>query len=195
MKTTIAMSSRTFAPSSARVLAIVGAALLTARLAVAAEVPTDPATRSGDGAANSLLAVEVPLAVFDNIPTQGKDPFFPSSTRRAPVIKAVIPLTPTTSANTGSQLTLRGISGPPAKRIALINNLTFVAGEEGKVRVPTGLLKVRVIEVKDSSATIQIEGENSLRELRLRDSVAEKHAGITINSDQLMLSQKPKTEQ
>ena len=53
-----------------------------------------------------------------------------------------------------------------------------VMGEEGKVRVPGGLLKLRVIEVKESSATINIDGESTHRELRLRDGVADKLSSL-----------------
>lgn len=180
MKTSNTFSSPARPPLAARWLAIWGTACLTTAAALAAESVVETAAPAHEGSTNSLLAIAIPVAAFDNIPTQGKDPFFPGSTRRAPAVKVVAPaIVQAAPVNNASLLTLRGISGSPAKRIALINNLTFVSGEEGKVRIPTGLLKLRVIEVKDSSAIIQIDGETIRREIKLRDSVTEKNAAVT----------------
>ncbi len=182
MKTPKAISKQPHNRIAARVLAILGAAFLNVGVSMAVEATADTNTRNNnDGSTNALLGIAIPVAVFDNIPTQGKDPFFPNSTRRAPIVKVAAPVAVVQSApvNNASLLTLRGISGSASKRIALINNLTFVAGEEGKVRIPTGQLKLRVIEVKDSSAIIQIDGETIRREIKLRDGVTEKNTTVT----------------
>jgi hypothetical protein len=138
-------------------LAHASAAAMVAR---AAEADADP------------LGAAVPKAAFVDDHAKGRDPFFPTSTRRTPVIaKVVAPKPALNVANRGAaHLTLRGITGPQHQRMALINNMTFVAGEEGAVRVPGGLpLRVRVLQVLEKSAIVIVEGENFRRELKLKD--------------------------
>lgn len=122
------------------------------------------------GKAHALLGIALPESQFVNEASMGKDPFFPDSSRRAPkapvLTKAVV-----TTVNRSSLLTLRGISGPPARRIALINNLTFVAGEEGTVRTSAGTLKIRVQTVEDKIVTVLIDGDTQPRELVLDDKI------------------------
>jgi len=120
--------------------------------------------------AHPLLAVVVPESHFVSEPSVGKDPFFPDSTRRLPSLpitqKAVV-----TEVNRASLLTLRGVSGPEQRRIALINNLTFAPGEEGTVRTSAGLLKIRVVSIADKAVTVLIDGDSRPRELVLDDKI------------------------
>jgi hypothetical protein len=136
--------------------------------ATAAAAEAKPAAAPAAGKVHPLLGVALPESQFINEANTGKDPFFPDSNRRlprAPVLtKAVV-----TEVNRANLLTLRGISGPATRRIALINNLTFVAGEEGTVRTGSGLLKIRVVSVGDKTASVFIDGDSQPRELILND--------------------------
>lgn len=128
-----------------------------------------------------LLGVPVTESQFVNDISVGKDPFFPDSNRRQPkspiLSKAVV-----TEVNRANLLTLRGITGQAPRRFALINNLTFVAGEEGTVRTSAGLLKIRVQTVEDKVVTVLIDGESQARELVLDDAIPKS---IQIQTSQL----------
>jgi hypothetical protein len=101
--------------------------------------------------------VEVPKSVFA-IPskaTEGRDPFFPlsqrfkvnSATTQTPVAK-VVPVT----------LALKGISGTSTKRYALINDKTFTVGEEREIAVGPSRIRVRCLEIREDSATVEANG-------------------------------------
>jgi protein disulfide-isomerase len=68
-----------------------------------------------------------------------------------------------------SKLTLRGISGPPNARLALINNQSLGVGESGRIKLGDREVKVRCLAINDKSVTVMVEGEKSRRELRLRE--------------------------
>jgi thioredoxin-related protein len=65
-------------------------------------------------------------------------------------------------------LELKGISGPPKARLALINNQTIGAGESAKVKLGESVVKVTCLEVHDDYAVITIDGSKERRELRMR---------------------------
>jgi cell division protein FtsB len=68
------------------------------------------------------------------------------------------------------ELQLEGITGTPGRRIAVINNLTFTQGEEGEVRARNGRkIKIRVLEIRDKSVLLQIEGLAEPKELLLQE--------------------------
>ena len=114
---------------------------------------------------NAVPAETPGKSIFQEDLKNGKDPFFPKSTRRnaqgpignAPVLAPII------------KLALKGISGPANNRLALINNQPITAGETATVRVPGGQIKVRCWEINADSAVISVEGDPEKRELRLRD--------------------------
>lgn len=93
-------------------------------------------------------------SVFVDRPNFGRDPFFPNSTRRGRLIETnrVEPV-----ANF-SNIVLKGISGTAENRLAIINNKTFAAGEEGALPVSGHLTKVKVVEVREKSVVISING-------------------------------------
>ena len=63
-------------------------------------------------------------------------------------------------------LRLKAISGLPEHRLALINNHTFEAGEEGEIATTSGRMRIRCLEITQDSAVVQVGSER--RELRLR---------------------------
>jgi protein disulfide-isomerase len=67
-------------------------------------------------------------------------------------------------------LELKGISGPPNARLALINNQTLGAGETGKVKLGSTVVKVKCLEVRDDAAIVMVDGANERRELRMREA-------------------------
>jgi hypothetical protein len=66
-----------------------------------------------------------------------------------------------------STLVLKGISGTPQERFALINNATFETMEKGRVRVGQTNLLIRCLEIHDDSVVIQVEGSNEKKQLFL----------------------------
>ena len=66
-----------------------------------------------------------------------------------------------------ADLTLKNLSGPRNRRLALINNQTFAAGESALVRLGDGQVKVRCLEIRDDAVRIQVDGQEQSRELRL----------------------------
>ncbi len=63
------------------------------------------------------------------------------------------------------RLILKGISGQPDKRFALVNNQTLAKGDTAKVRIGAGNVTVQCIEVKEQSVVLQIAGESAPTEL------------------------------
>ncbi|MBC8094969.1 MAG: SEL1-like repeat protein [Akkermansiaceae bacterium] len=89
----------------------------------------------------------------------GRDPF-----SRSPSITPQVPETP----KAPDTLLLKGISGSGARRLALINNQTFAAGETASVRVGSASRKVKCIEIRDKSVVISVEGDTATQELFLK---------------------------
>jgi hypothetical protein len=67
-----------------------------------------------------------------------------------------------------STLVLKGISGTPQDRFALINNATFEAMEKGRVRIGDTNVLIRCLEIRDDLVIIQIEGSNEKQQLFLK---------------------------
>ncbi len=68
------------------------------------------------------------------------------------------------------EIQLRGISGPPGRRLALINDATVAMGESCRVRVGSTNRNVRCLEVRDRSVLVEIDGQP--QELVLRSKLA-----------------------
>ena len=96
-----------------------------------------------------------PQSVFIDRPDFGRDPFFPKSKRRGAVVSTTPVVEP--MANFGN-LALKGISVNNERRLAIINNKTFEVGEEGEVRVNGQPIKLKVIEIRDKSVVIEVNG-------------------------------------
>jgi hypothetical protein len=61
---------------------------------------------------------------------------------------------------------LNGLSGAGQKRLAIINGSTVAEGEVSNIPTPTGRVRIRCVEIKDTSVIIEVGTE--LREIRLR---------------------------
>ena len=87
-------------------------------------------------------------------PKDGRDPFFPNSTRPYETVSAARP-----HAGDVSSLVLKGISGPPNHRLVIINNHTFGVGDEENLVTPQGPIHIRCVEIKDRSVVIESGGQ------------------------------------
>jgi len=67
-----------------------------------------------------------------------------------------------------TELTLKGISGSANRRMAIVNNQTLGVGEQARVKLGDGEVRVRCLEIADTSAIVMVDGESQRRELRLR---------------------------
>ena len=107
--------------------------------------------------AQSKASEVVPRSVFviPTNPQEGRDPFYPNSTR--PYESA-----PAGTKNVGdvTSLVLKGISGPPEHRLAIINSHTFGVGDEQDVATSHGRIHIRCIEIKTNSVVIESGGQN-----------------------------------
>jgi len=159
------MKPRSLLPC-AKLLALAAALLGVAFASFAAQTHTNAPAGSSLAHTNALAALpEIPQSVFiiPTTPQEGKDPFFPRSTRLYTSVVVKSNLQPVA---VSVELKLNGISGTIDHRLAIINNRTFGVNEEAVVPTSAGLARVRCLEIKPDSVLIQIGGEQ--RVLRLR---------------------------
>ena len=109
------------------------------------------------------------VSVFTDSRTFGRDPFFPKSSRRNIVPVAPTPFTPK-EGELPPGMVLKGLSGTKEKPLAIINNRTFEQGEEAEVRVLNQLYRLKVIEIKERSVVISVNGTPP-RELTFRQDL------------------------
>ncbi len=111
--------------------------------------------------------IEIPKSEFviPSAPGEGRDPFFPDSTR---VLLAQKPATdkPGTKVTAPVMFTLKAITASGGRRVASINNRPFEAGEEGEIAFGPSRIRVRCVEVREDSVLIEVDGQT--QELRLR---------------------------
>ena len=98
-------------------------------------------------------------------PADGRDPFFPKSVRVFGVDPA--PKAATNAVPTIAELALKGISGTPEQPLAIINNRTLTAGEEGDVPIGTGKIRIRCVEINMAEGTVLVQVGGQSRQLRL----------------------------
>ena len=65
------------------------------------------------------------------------------------------------------ELKLTGLSGSGARRLAIVNNQTFAAGETARVKLQGGEVKVLCKEIRANSVIVQVEGASEAKELLL----------------------------
>jgi thioredoxin-related protein len=68
-----------------------------------------------------------------------------------------------------TELVLKSISGAKNRRFALLNNQTLAAGESARVKLGDTEVKVRCVEIRERSVVVAVEGQESWREVFLRD--------------------------
>ncbi len=147
-------------------LALAAAFLSLAFASLAAQSPSKAATTALPAPTNAAPAQpEIPKSVFiiPTAPQEGKDPFFPRSTR---LFSSVVVKTNIQPITHPIELHLNGISGTTDRPLAIINNQTFETNEEGEVPVHPGRARIRCLEIKPDSVLIQVGGEQRLLHLR-----------------------------
>ena len=77
---------------------------------------------------------------------------------------ASVPVAPRASP---TNLVLKGLSGSASRRFALINDGTFMANEQGKVRLFDSNVVLRCLEIRRDSVMVQVAGESEPRTLKL----------------------------
>jgi hypothetical protein len=108
-----------------------------------------------NAATNAVVAppvLVIPQSVFTVDPLNAVDPFFPKA---KPGVSNSAPSQPVSS-----EFKLRAVLGSANHRLALINNRTFEAGEEGKVTCGTTKVSIRCLEIRERSVTIMVEGKD-----------------------------------
>lgn len=109
------------------------------------------------------------VSVFKDDRNFGKDPFFPRSNRRSQQATPVKDLV-LREGELPPGMVLQGLSGTKDKPLVIINNKTFAEGEESEVRVVHQLYRVKVIEIKERTVVISVNGTPP-RELALRQGL------------------------
>jgi hypothetical protein len=85
---------------------------------------------------------------------EGRDPFFPTSQR--PYERARVSQPQVVEI---SSLVLKGVSGPPGSRLAIINNRTFALGDEQDLVTAHGRIRIRCVEINDKSVVVESGGQ------------------------------------
>jgi len=106
---------------------------------------------------------QIPQSQFDDSLPNGRDPFFPRSQSRAASAGST-----NTSRVASSSLVYRGVSGPPERRLAVINNASFSAGEEKEIVIAGSRIKVRCEEIRDDLVVVSVGSPPQRIELPLK---------------------------
>lgn len=83
---------------------------------------------------------------------EGRDPFFPESSRPYEDAAAA---KRTVDANA---FAVKGISIEHGHAMVIINNHTFAAGDEGDVLTTTGRMHIRLVDIKTNVVVIEVNG-------------------------------------
>lgn len=134
-----------------------------------------PAPKAGTAAAATNApvpaVVSIPKSVFQtDVANGGIDPFFPKSTRRMPVVQSTEPVAGAkVTGKVSALLKLKGIvAGAGKRKLALINNREFAAGESNTVMAEDNPVVVHCIEIRESSVVVRVGSKPELHELRMR---------------------------
>lgn len=104
--------------------------------------------------------------VYPSNASEGRDPFFPNSTRAYFFAKPTKP-TPKPGASL-TDLILKSIIGTPPHYIAVINNHAFAVGDDGDIFTKTGhRLRIHCADINPQSKTVTVEANGTSIELNL----------------------------
>jgi hypothetical protein len=97
--------------------------------------------------------------------TEGRDPFFPNSSR--PYVTETATKPTADSSLPEYEFSLKGISGSAERPLAIINNTTFTTGEENEVIIKGKRIKIRCYEINMTAGTVLFEYAGTRRQLKL----------------------------
>lgn len=133
--------------------------------AAAKAAPTKPrAEKSGALHPTEVIIAKSQFKLPDG-PTEGRDPFFPDSSR--PFVTETVPKPAGDTQLPDYEFLLKGISGSPERPLAIINTTTFTTGEENEVIIKSKRIKIRCIEINMTAGTVLFEYGGSRRVLKL----------------------------
>lgn len=150
------------------VLGLFGSAVQagTTNLLVATRNPAAKTPAKSDIISGVPATAPAPQSVF-MVPRKiadGKDPFFPNSSR--------VYGTETATKGPGTtpvvaDITLKGISGTPEQPLAIINTTTCTTGETAEIITKNSRIKVQCLEINMAAGTVLLQIGTERRELRL----------------------------
>jgi len=108
---------------------------------------------------------EIQQSVFvtPNNPSEGRDPFFPGSTRVYNNNPQNQPRGPSLA-----ELSLKSILGTPPRVFAIINNHTFASGDDGDITIKSGQrLHVICVDINPKAGTATVEANGMSEVLHL----------------------------
>jgi len=139
-------------------------------------------TTPAPSAAPAETASQKSVFLMPKAATQGRDPFFPASSRLwAVTVKAVPSSQPAAPA---VALVLNGLSGSSEHRLAMINGRTLAEGEESEINIAGVRVQVRCLEIKTDSVVVQAAGER--RVLSFPHPELERHEVRADNSGPIL---------
>jgi hypothetical protein len=131
--------------------------------------PPKPAATNAVAGAGTNLVTEF-VSVFDDSPppgNKGRDPFNPDSKSRYPVPSAAVTPSASPAGPSDPQLKLFGVAGSPGRWLVTINNQFFLLNEEANVKVPGGVVKLKVVGIGSNYADVVVEGTAGSRHLTI----------------------------
>jgi hypothetical protein len=125
--------------------------------------PTAQKTKPVTDPAVELATATVSTFLLPRQVSEGRDPFFPNSSRVYGTDAIKVPDAPKTEFD----LSLKGISGSQEQPLAIINTTTFTTGESNEVITRTGRPKITCVEINMTAGTVLVQIGAERRELRL----------------------------
>ena len=110
---------------------------------------------------NKTLPIHAPnitksLFIIPSSNIEGRDPFFPESTR---AFEAVMAASQTNRTAEITSLKVPGISGESGHLLAIINNHTFAVGDEGDVLTVSGRVHLHCVEIQPTYVVVEVNGQ------------------------------------
>jgi hypothetical protein len=129
---------------------------ITLWLAATAAVPAVQAETAKTAPAKPVPARSV--FIMPSSPREGRDPFFPESTRPFEELQQQ-------TNSPVKALAVKGLSWEHGRAMVIINNHTFAIGDEGDVLTTGGRVHLRLAEIHKDAVVIEVNG--SRRELKI----------------------------
>ncbi len=113
-----------------------------------------PAKTATTNASAKVIAARSAFVTPSNV-REGRDPFFPESSR---VYDANVQVNPNHRVEATS-LVVKGVSKIAGRLFVIINNHTFTGGDESDVLTATGKAHVRCVEIRSDSVVVELNGQ------------------------------------